>query len=216
MARCSSSSGRVWIRLDGSLTSRQSCTGKAGVNLGTLSRGWLTWYAWSVTNKSAPSRYRHWAAVWEGWIGRSWAARTLWASRNRVSCEAGPRYILAGTMKPSLGHLPHLRKSLAQGTRRASDCETIRCTRSPGAFAATGIDCVPTPGSQLASVSQMNSDPLSLLIRVGAPRRPITLATTRRTSAPVIEFAAYSTKHSRVYSSTNVSHLRGRPSAVRS
>ena len=30
----------------------------------------------------------------------------------------------------------------------------------------------------------MNSDPLSLLMRVGAPRRPITRATIRRTSAP--------------------------------
>src|SRR5207237_3222799 len=63
---------------------------------------------------------------------------------------------------------------------------------------------------------KINSDPLSLLMRVGAPRRPITRAKIRRTSAPVSDAAACSTKHSRVYSSTDVNHLRGRPSAVRS
>src|SRR5512142_3271555 len=62
----------------------------------------------------------------------------------------------------------------------------------------------------------MNSDPLSLLMRVGDPRRPITRATIRRTSAPVIDASACNTRHSLVYSSTKVNHLRGRPLDVRS
>jgi len=60
----------------------------------------------------------------------------------------------------------------------------------------------------------MNSEPLSLLMRVGAPRRPITRAKILRTSTPLKDPDACSTKHSRVYSSTNVSHLSGRPPAV--
>jgi len=44
----------------------------------------------------------------------------------------------------------------------------------------------------------------------------MTRAMMRRTSAPVNDPAACNTKHSRVYSSTKVSHLRERPSAVRS
>src|ERR1700684_161880 len=87
---------------------------------------------------------------------------------------------------------------------------------SQGLAAATGIDFAPTPGSHLTNASQTNSDPLSLLMRVGAPRRPITWAMIRRTSAPVSDPAACNTKHSRVYSSTKVSHLREPPSAVRS
>src|SRR5271168_2577198 len=87
---------------------------------------------------------------------------------------------------------------------------------SQGLAAATGIDFAPTRGSQFTNASQMNSDPLSLLMRVGAPRRPMTRAKILRTSAPVSDPAACSTKHSRVYSSTKVSHLRERPSAVRS
>jgi hypothetical protein len=62
----------------------------------------------------------------------------------------------------------------------------------------------------------MNSDPLSLRIRLGAPRRPSTRAPSRRPSAPGIELWAWSTRPSRVDSSPSVSPLRGRPRAVRS
>ena len=57
---------------------------------------------------------------------------------------------------------------------------------SQGCPAATGIGSGPIPVNQPVDAAPMNPDPLSLLIRVGAPRRPITRATIRRTSDPVI------------------------------
>ena len=50
--------------------------------------------------------------------------------------------------------------------------------------ASTGIGSQPTSSHQLVRASQMNSEPLSLRIRVGDPRLPTTRATIRRTSAP--------------------------------
>src|SRR5260370_31493552 len=87
---------------------------------------------------------------------------------------------------------------------------------SHGLAGATGMDCVPVCGSQPIRTSQMNSEPLSLRIRVGAPRRPITRASTRRTAEPVIDVPTCNARHSRVYSSTSESHLCEHPSTVRS
>src|SRR5262245_7525804 len=87
---------------------------------------------------------------------------------------------------------------------------------SHGLAGATGIACVPACGSQPVKTWQMSSEPLSLRIRVGAPRRPITRAITRRTVAPVILAPTWSARHSRVYSSTSESHLSEPPSVVRS
>src|ERR1700722_5679092 len=87
---------------------------------------------------------------------------------------------------------------------------------SQGLARATGIAFVPVCGNQAVKIAQMNSEPLSLRIRVGPPRRPITRASTRRTSAPVIATSACNARPSRVYSSTNDSHLSEPPSAVRS
>jgi hypothetical protein len=56
---------------------------------------------------------------------------------------------------------------------------------SQGLPGATGIDSAPLLGSQLRNASQMNSEPLSLRIRLGVPWRPITRASTQRTSAPL-------------------------------
>jgi hypothetical protein len=69
---------------------------------------------------------------------------------------------------------------------------------SHGLPGATGIAFAPASGSQSTEAAQMNSAPLSLRIRPGAPRRPITRANSRRTSPPVIVCAAYKAKHSRV------------------
>src|SRR5580704_1532076 len=87
---------------------------------------------------------------------------------------------------------------------------------SQGLPGATAIGLVPLPGNQSTNAWQINSEPLSLRMRVGAPRRPMTRASTRRTSAPVSERATCNAKHSRVYSSAKVSHLSEPPSIVRS
>src|ERR1700733_14989675 len=47
---------------------------------------------------------------------------------------------------------------------------------SQGLAGATGIAFVPVCGNQAVKIAQINSEPLSLRIRVGPPRRPITRA----------------------------------------
>ena len=87
---------------------------------------------------------------------------------------------------------------------------------SQGHPGATGSGSVPCCGHQSDRAAQTNSLPLSLRIRAGAPRRPITRASIRRTSGPVSAAAAWSTKHSLVDSSTTDNHLSDCPPAVRS
>ena len=123
---------------------------------------------------------------------------------DRVIFSPVPRRLRSGIRHILEFH--SLQKLVAQATVKRFDVSIL-----PRASRGYGKRLAPTAGSQFTNASQMNSEPLSLLIRVGAPRRPITRATIRRTSAPAIDVAACSTKHSRVYSSTSVSHLSGRP-----
>jgi len=102
------------------------------------------------------------------------------------------------------------------GTRRAIDCEAILYIHSPrGLPWPPGLTSPPPPTAGSPRL-RINSGPLSLLMRVGDPRRPITRAKILGTSAPVRALDACNTMHSRLYSSTKVSHLSGRPQAVRS
>src|SRR5271166_2035813 len=87
---------------------------------------------------------------------------------------------------------------------------------SQGLPGATWIGSAPLPGSHPASASQTNSLPLSLRMLTGAPRLPITRASTPRTSHPVSDAATCNARHSLVYSSTKVSQRSGLPPAVRS
>ena len=98
-----------------------------------------------------------------------------------------------------------LQKLIPQSTVKCLDISVLPGTRRGHRDRHRTDTC-----SQLVNAPQMNSDPLSLRIRVGPPR-PMTRATILRTSAPVSESAACKTRHSRVYSSTNVSHLSGPP-----
>jgi len=134
-----------------------------------------------------------------------------------MNCAAVPRCIPAGTMPPSPLRPSRLRIPCSQGTRRAIESENDSLHPfSQGLAAATGIDFAPTPGGQFTKIAQLNSDPWSLLMRLGAPRRPTTRAKVFRKSAHVRGPDACNTRHSRVYLSTKVSHLSGRPPAVRS
>jgi hypothetical protein len=76
----------------------------------------------------------------------------------------------------------------------------------------------PTPASfsPFRTARAMNSGPLSERMCTGAPRWRITPSRISATRAAVMPLATSSTRHSRVYSSTTLSHFRGRPSAVRS
>src|SRR6202008_421805 len=120
-------------------------------------------------------------------------------------------------------HLPFSLASLSPSnssrSRNSSRKRLLNDSPTPcshGLPGATWIGSVPLPGSQPASASQTNSLPLSLRMLPGAPRRPITRASTPRTSWPVNEAATYRARHSLVYSSTKVSQRSGWPDAVRS
>ena len=176
---------------------------------------------WSTPNGSPLNEYSDSHVILRHFVYRSPFRRTpaehSSASCTPMNCAAGSCCIPDGTNPPSPERPPRSRTPPAPGTRLATGCGTTRCNRS-----ATGSPPPPESASdptsfhQFVRASQMNSEPLSLRIRVGDPRRPTTRAMIRRTSAPVIDPAAWSTRHSRVYSSTNVNHLSGRPPAVRS
>ena len=117
-----------------------------------------------------------------------------------MNCAAVPRCIPAGTMPPSPVRPSRLRIPCSQGTRRAIESENDSLHPfSQGLAAATGIDFAPTPGGQFTKIAQLNSDPWSLLMRLGAPRRPTTRDKVFRKSAHVRGPDACNTRHSRVY-----------------
>src|ERR1700686_578771 len=87
---------------------------------------------------------------------------------------------------------------------------------SQGLAGATGIGSVPPCGSQLCNTWQINSEPLSLRNRLGAPRRATTRPSTCRTQTPVTFRVMANARHSRVYSSTSDKHLSVPPGHVRS
>src|SRR5437764_1247875 len=75
----------------------------------------------------------------------------------------------------------------------------------------------PAPSSQDRTTSAANSGPLSLRTRCGGPPRSAATPTkmTRISSAVMLRRAS-NARHSRVYSSTRLSHFKLRPSLVRS
>ena len=95
-----------------------------------------------------------------------------------------------------------LKELVAQSTLKRFSTSIL-----PGACRGHRDRLRPHPQQPVHQDAQLNSDPLSLLMRLGIPQRPITRAKVFRKSAPVRGPEACNTRHSRVYSSTKVSHL---------
>jgi hypothetical protein len=70
--------------------------------------------------------------------------------------------------------------------------------------------------SHCRTARAMNSGPLSLRMCPGAPRRRTKPSSTATTSVAFMPRPTSRARHSRVYSSTTLSHFSGRPSLVRS